>query len=111
MGSLSLSLSAIRSGACPVNVSDQINLIFTDELTVDAGPSQTSCGQLPVDLDDASVSSSQNVTYQWSTSGSGNFDVSTALSTVYRPSLADISGSVSLTLPLQVRQWMYQCRH
>ena len=44
------------------------------------------------------VSSNQNVSYQWSSDGTGSFDNSTDLNTIYRPSLADLSGTVSLVI-------------
>ncbi|MEK9603191.1 MAG: PKD-like domain-containing protein, partial [Flavobacteriaceae bacterium] len=97
-GSLDLAFSAIRGGTCPVNVTDQITLNFTESISVDAGNDVISCGQLPIDLSGVNVSSDVNVTYQWSSSGSGNFDNSSDLSTSYRPSLADISGTISLTI-------------
>ena len=97
-GTLNLSLSAIRGGTCPVNQSDQITLIFTESISVDAGNDITNCGQVPIDLDNVTVSSNQNVSYQWSSDGTGSFDNSTDLNTIYRPSLADLSGTVSLVI-------------
>ena len=49
-------------------------------------------------MDNVTVSSNQNVSYQWSSDGTGSFDNSTDLNTIYRPSLADLSGTVSLVI-------------
>jgi gliding motility-associated-like protein len=95
-GSVTLTLTSTGNGTC-IPVSDDIKITITPAPTINAGPDQTVCAN------NAVVAVSGIITVasggSWTTSGSGTFTDSQALTTFYTPSAADtLAGSVTLTL-------------
>jgi|WetSurMetagenome_2_1015567.scaffolds.fasta_scaffold19283_2 hypothetical protein len=88
-----------NTGTTPATVTDNDTSWYRGSVIgVDAGPDKTICeNQVTVPLTGASTGGSTS--YLWTTSGTGTFANSTALSTGYYPSASDIgAGSVTITL-------------
>ncbi len=97
-GSLDLILTTTGNGICTA-VTDTLQITFSDDPVVDAGPNQSVCvDELSITLSGA-ISGVTN-TGIWSTSGSGVFvPNNTTLNATYVASTADsLSGSFTLTL-------------
>ena len=97
-GSVTLTLESTNNGLC-FKVYDTLQIIWTEDPIVDAGPDQNACvGSNGIPL--AGLVSGGTTTGIWSTLGSGVFDTTdTALDANYLPSLADQSvDSVQLVL-------------
>ncbi|MBN4072204.1 gliding motility-associated C-terminal domain-containing protein [Flavobacteriales bacterium AH-315-E23] len=97
-GGVTIVLESTNNGLCIV-VYDTLQIIWTDDPIVDAGPDQTAC----VDTNGIPLAGSVTggtTTGIWSTLGTGIFDTTdTALDANYLPSLADeAAGSVLLVL-------------
>ncbi|MFN6946008.1 MAG: hypothetical protein ACK4ND_13750, partial [Cytophagaceae bacterium] len=91
-GSVTLTLTATRSGCNPV--SDNVVINFTDAPTVDAGPDRNICSNNPSVSLGGSSSTGAGV---WS-GGNGTFSPN-SLNSVYTPTPAEITaGSLELTL-------------
>ncbi|ABG59172.1 CHU large protein, possible SAP or adhesin AidA-related protein [Cytophaga hutchinsonii ATCC 33406] len=97
-GTVTLSISTIASGACPVKTS-QLTITIPPGPVVNTGPaSQTMCGSLSGYQLNGSVTNATGGF--WSTSGTGAFTPNAnALNAIYTPSALDrTNGSVVLTL-------------
>jgi gliding motility-associated-like protein len=95
-GSVMLTLTSTNNGGC-LSVTQTINLIYTQTLTVNPGITQTVCANnATVALNGISTTSAGI----WTSSGNGTFTPSSgSLSTSYIPSASDIlAGAVTLTL-------------
>ncbi|NVO20837.1 MAG: gliding motility-associated C-terminal domain-containing protein, partial [Bacteroidetes bacterium] len=96
-GSVTLTITATPASPC-TTASDAMVLNINRQAIVNAGSDATLCETAGTYT--LSGSSAQYATaYLWATSGTGTFDVATALHPVYTPSAADITaGNVTLTV-------------
>ncbi|MDA3944045.1 MAG: PKD domain-containing protein [Bacteroidetes bacterium] len=88
----------VAQGNAPCSPSDPslLRINITPPPTAAAGSNQQSCGTAAVVISGASATN--EISYAWTSSGSGSFDDATALAPVYTPSAADVvAGSVILT--------------
>jgi hypothetical protein len=82
-------------GPCSLT-NDQLVLTFGSSPTVEAGNNQSTCSNIPVNLNGTINGSA---TANWTSSGTGTFASETNLNTTYTPSNEDMnSGSIILTL-------------
>ncbi len=95
-GNVTLTLQANGNSPCG-NVSNSMLLTIISSATSDAGIDDSMCESSGSYTVNGNATDYTNVS--WSTSGTGTFANSTALSTAYTPSAADIlAGNVTLTL-------------
>ena len=96
-GSVTLTLTAAGSGPCPA-VSDQVTIVISAAVSVNAGPDQITCPVSP-QIQLAGVLGNGAVSGTWS-GGSGTFQPNaSALDAIYTLSAAEMTaGSVTLTL-------------
>jgi gliding motility-associated-like protein len=95
-GNVALTLTTTGNGTCN-QVQDIMLVRITKIPTINAGPDKTVCTNATAINILAGVTIATGGT--WTTSGSGTFGNANALSTTYRPSVADtLSGSILLTV-------------
>jgi hypothetical protein len=95
-GNVTLTLTANPIAPCTSPAQNDMVATFQIEPTVEAGESQSICGQQPVSVSGTAAAFSS---VQWTTSGTGSFADPDSLTTVYTPGTEDVdAGSVILTL-------------
>ncbi|MGM0566162.1 MAG: T9SS type A sorting domain-containing protein [Bacteroidota bacterium] len=86
---------------CESNASDTTTLLLFPSPEINAGEDIQSCGQHEVPLNDASAENAEESQIMWSSTGSGSFENSSSLQTIYYPSDNDVSsGEITLTLTI-----------
>jgi hypothetical protein len=94
-GIVTLTLEGQAIAPCAIAATDSIDVAITTAPTADAGPDQTICA---TDTATMAGSSTNSTSCQWSTSGDGSFDDTTAPAAVYTPGAGDLAnGDVTLT--------------
>ena len=84
------------TGPC-LSISDQVDIVLNDTVTVSAGLDQTVCSDDDIFLNGSVGGSATSGT--WTSSGTGSFDDENLLNATYTPSTADlIAGNVDLIL-------------
>ncbi len=82
-----MSVTAYAAEGCGVDMSDQINMIFTQQATVEAGSDITACEDGATLSGDSQFCSA----LLWETSGDGTFEDPTAETTTYIPGASDVA--------------------
>lgn len=84
---VTLTITAFAAEGCGVDMSDQIDISFTQQATVEAGNDMTACD------DGAALNGSSQYcnAFLWETSGDGTFVDPTAESTTYIPGSSDVT--------------------
>ncbi|MBC8320806.1 MAG: S8 family serine peptidase [Bacteroidetes bacterium] len=95
-GMITLNLTAIAMPPCPADSTDYMELTILELPNINAGDDATTCENSSFQL----IGVVDNpISVLWSTSGDGNFDNDTLLSTSYLPGTGDaVEGNVTLTL-------------
>lgn len=97
LGSVKLILTAVSMAPCTLSIIDDMVITFEPLPTVEAGPNTTICETGDFLAVNASVQNYASI--EWSTSGTGSFDLINVVNARYYPSPNDIlNGSVRLTL-------------
>ena len=92
---VTLTLLADATAPCP-DASDEVELTIIAPPVIDAGGNGSICESGTYTISDAIATNA--VSYFWTHDGAGTLDDATILNPTYTPGLADIGGSVNLTL-------------
>ena len=94
-GTITVTLTAIGNGICPIAISDEVTIQINPTPIVDAGTDAFLCeGTGSYQLNGTAAASNTNVTYSWTTTGGGTIQTTAnPLAPLYVPSASDFNTS------------------